>query len=205
MRLLLISAIGAMLLLLPTPSRGDWACHAREQWGRHVLARLDMRVESDGTRQPLAFEIAWQPEPGPDVSQQMNWFAIPPDATRLWKPDAMQFGIPTRRTARGGSLVFEVAGRQRVEHGARRFVRPLGHATWVEIEDPRLLAQLWSDRGWTVEQRDARRRRLGSASLLLPPADAAQSLFNQLRARIEEHAADPSARCEAVTPPEDPI
>lgn len=133
----------------------------------------------------------------------MMWVAIPRDAITLWKPDWLHFGIDSGRTDRRGYIRF----------GHASYLHPLvrregmlsrlrtWRQTWVKIEDPLVLAQLWEHWPRSAELFDRRARLLGSSDIRFPEPAAVQALFTRMRTELERRAADPATHCSTIPDP----
>jgi hypothetical protein len=178
----------------------SWTCTVSERVDGHVGAMLQMLVEPDGTRREMSFYIHWSNQPGYMALQRMRWIWIPLDAARLWKPDEIELSLKGERTDEEGSIIFLSPKYGRIHGSASdlaKSLRPNFELTWVKIGDPYLIAQLWSGWPWTAEHSDRKGVPLGSQAILLPGPEAAQAMFARLRARLDEAAAEPAAKCHA--------
>ena len=178
----------------------SWTCTVSERLGENVGGMLQMVVEPDGTRRPADLHVHWSTKPGYMALQSMSWIGIPLDADRLWKPDDIELSMKGDRTDKAGSLIFQSRKHGRIHRPASRLaesLRPHFELTWVKIEEAYLIAQLWSAWPWTAEHSDSKGVTLGSQAILLPGPDASQEMFSRLRARLDEQAAEPAAKCHA--------
>lgn len=194
-----------LLLAAAVPARAQWTCHVADGIDARLRASMWMQVADGGGREPPGFEIHVRGEDGHGALQRMTWVGIPLDATILWKPDDIYFGIGTERTDEEGTLLFvQPPYGQRHGFSARGMVRSLGPdfpLTPVTVESGSLVQLLWRYGPWTVEYRDRNREMLGTATILLPRAEAAQALFTRMRAELERKASDPARNCEPIPEP----
>lgn len=184
----------------------SWTCTVNEQLDQNVSGMLQMLVYPDGTARELSYYVNWASRPGYMAEQQMNWIWIPIDATRLWKPDAINFSVKTKRADKQSSITFVSPRLGRTSWSARpivRSLRPTFSLDWVTIEDAHLIAQLWDDWPFEAELSDRRGHVLGRQSILLPGAAATQAMFTRLRARLSENAEAPASQCTANLEPDE--
>jgi hypothetical protein len=196
--------LAAILAQAPAPEEErpleSWTCTVSERLGDHVGGMLQMVVDPDGTRHPPSLHVHWSTKPGYMGLQSMSWIGIPLDATRLWKPDEIELSMKGERTDEAGSVIFQSPKHGRILRSADRLarsLRPHFELTWVKIEEAYLISQLWSGWPWTAEHSDSKGVTLGSQAILLPGPDESQAMFDRLRIRLAEHAADPAAKCQA--------
>lgn len=195
--------LAAILAQAPAPEEErpleSWTCTVSEGGDSQVRGMLQMMVDPDGSRRDLSFYIHWSPKPGHIAMQGMSWIGIPLDSDRLWKPDDIELSLKGKRADEAGSVVFQSPKHGRIHRPASRLAKwlPTFEVTWVKVEEAYLIAQLWSAWPWTAEHLDSKGVTLGPQAILLPGPDAAQAMFNRLRARLDAQAADPAAKCQA--------
>jgi len=153
----------------------------------------------------LDFYIYWVPQRGYIASQTMSWIGVPRDATSLWKPDRIEFGIAGSETDEAGFIRFDslqgVSLYSVVRPASVRSLRPTFDLSWVKIEDASVIAQLWHRPARRVSYIGRGGRSLGEADILLPLPGEAQTLFTRMRAALERKLADPAAHCRAIPDP----
>lgn len=204
MRALVLLALAAAAPL-QAESRDRWNCNASAQIDTHVWAYLETLLSEPGAvRRHLDFYVSWAQQPGYMAEQQYVWVGIPVDATRLWKPDRIYFGLAGDRTDEQGLVLFSSAAVPRIDMPADRLVRslrPTFNVTAVTIEDASLRTRLWEGGGWTAAHIDRQGNPLGQGALLLPTEAAIQPVFARLRAEVERRAADPDRYCRIIPEP----
>ncbi|HEU0134511.1 MAG TPA: hypothetical protein VFR28_06780 [Allosphingosinicella sp.] len=178
----------------------SWTCSVAERPDRNVHGSLSIIVKPDGSRGEMSYYVHWSAQPGHSAQQSMNWIWIPLDAVKLWKPDEIEIGVKVERSDETGSVSFKSPRYERIWRPARglaKSLRPTFDSTAVTIGEPYLIAQLWAGWPWSVDLSDTRGQPLGSQAVLLPGPDAAQAMFDRLRARLEALSRDAASKCQA--------
>ena len=200
-------AFAASLLTLAGQARAEgWNCSAAAELSPNLPAMMETLLGADRSRTTLDFYIWWVPQPRYIANQSMSWIGIPREATLLWKPDRIEFGVPGTRTDNEGYIQFESlrgnAFYSVIRPASVRSLRPTFQTNWVVIEDGAVIAQLWARPPGRVRYTDRRGEELGSLEILLPAAADAQAVFTRMRAELERKATDPQTHCRAL--PDEP-
>lgn len=199
-------AFAVLVLAGAAPAWGaGWNCSVRDELDANRTATMEILVGMDNAPATLDFYIYWVPQRGHIAGQTMSWIGVPRDATILWKPDRIEFGIAGRETDEAGFIRFdslqEASLYSVVRPASVRSLRPTFDLSWVKIEDASVIAQLWHRPARRVSYIGRDGRSLGEADILLPLPAEAQALFTRMRAALEDKLADPSAQCRAIPDP----
>lgn len=204
MKRLLALALASLASAAPAWGAG-WNCSVRDELDENRTAVMETLVGMEGAPATLDFYLYWVPQRGHIASQTMSWIGIPRDATLLWKPDRIEFGVPDSETEEAGFIRFDslqgVSLYSVVRPASVRSLRPTFEVSWVKIEDASVIAQLWHRPARRASYVGRDGRNLGEADILLPLPAEARTLFARMRAALERKLADPGAQCRAIPDP----
>ena len=187
----------ALLAAISAAPGAHWTCFAERWYSATTHLTLRAEILENGERGDKLFAIQYSGGPVPRPTQSMVWWAIPPEATRLWKPDEIRIEVTAKKVDREGHVSLAWAGgSQEIGADPETVVTYAGTAEdELVLRHPVLLALLWRQAGWTARINDRTGRKLGAATSSLPAEADIQPLFAAMNAEVGAMTDDLAHRC----------